>query len=167
MWPHLDGLRNGGVAPLILILFCKLKWAVKFTDRPVQPRERVHGTNFVGEWLGSRAGVDDLEKSYLPIPGMEPRFIGWLIFSLVPTDYAVLIPFNTFTVVEFYNHFAGTCCLHPHSRSILLTCVSCRFVIRLRNLRMWVVKMWGHLSDFTEHLLKQLCLEARLCWLDS
>jgi hypothetical protein len=41
------------------------------------PRERVSGTRWIGGWIGSRAGLDDMEKrKFLTLPGLELRPLG-------------------------------------------------------------------------------------------
>jgi hypothetical protein len=41
------------------------------------PRERAPGTHWIGGWVGSRAGIDDVEKTkYLTLPGLELRPLG-------------------------------------------------------------------------------------------
>jgi hypothetical protein len=36
------------------------------------PEERARGTHWIGGRLGSRAALDAVEKSLLPLPGIEP-----------------------------------------------------------------------------------------------
>jgi hypothetical protein len=41
------------------------------------PRERAHGTHWIGGWVGPWAGLDDMEKwRFLPPPGLEFRSLG-------------------------------------------------------------------------------------------
>ena len=45
-------------------------------DAPVAlPPERAPGTHSTGGWVGVRAGLDDLESSILPLPGIEPQIV--------------------------------------------------------------------------------------------
>jgi hypothetical protein len=42
--------------------------------RPLQPREWAPGTHWVGDLVGPRAGLDDVEKrKFLTLPGLELR----------------------------------------------------------------------------------------------
>jgi hypothetical protein len=45
---------------------------VSFTPLSLYPRERVHGTQWIGGWVGPRAGLDDVEnRKYWILPGHE------------------------------------------------------------------------------------------------
>jgi hypothetical protein len=44
------------------------RWVVSFTPRPPYPREKTPGTCWIGGWVGSRAGLDAVEKK---IPSTE------------------------------------------------------------------------------------------------
>jgi hypothetical protein len=39
------------------------------------PEER-SGTHWIGSWVGPRAGLDVWRRENLPLPGIEPRFLG-------------------------------------------------------------------------------------------
>jgi hypothetical protein len=39
--------------------------------------ERAPATHWIGGWVGARTGLDDMEKrKFLPLPGLELRFLG-------------------------------------------------------------------------------------------
>jgi hypothetical protein len=50
---------------------------VSFTLPPLYSQRSVSDTLWIGSWVGSRAGLDDLEKrTFLPLPGLELRPLG-------------------------------------------------------------------------------------------
>jgi hypothetical protein len=60
---------------------------------PLYPRINSHRVRFIGNWMGPEARLGVMEKSLLPLPGIEPRFLDRPSRSLVaiPTDlYHVL-----------------------------------------------------------------------------
>jgi hypothetical protein len=48
---------------------------VSFTSRPLYRRGKSLGTHWIGGWVDSRAGLDDVEK-FLTLPGLELRLHG-------------------------------------------------------------------------------------------
>jgi hypothetical protein len=40
------------------------------------PGESAHGTHWIGGWVDPRAGLDDLKRKLLTLPGLEPRPLG-------------------------------------------------------------------------------------------
>jgi hypothetical protein len=36
------------------------------------PRGKSPGTDWIGDWVGPRVGLDAVEKTFLPLPGIEP-----------------------------------------------------------------------------------------------
>ena len=56
-------------------------WVIKATPLPFYPRERP-GTQCVGGWLGSRAGLEGCGKSH-PTPGFDP----WTVQSVAQSLY--------------------------------------------------------------------------------
>jgi hypothetical protein len=47
---------------------------VSFTPRPLYPRERSPGTDWIGVRVDLRAGLEDVEKiKFLTLPGLELR----------------------------------------------------------------------------------------------
>jgi hypothetical protein len=47
------------------------EWSVSRPGR-FTPEERAPGIHWIGGWVGSRAGLDDMEKrKFLPLPGLE------------------------------------------------------------------------------------------------
>jgi hypothetical protein len=47
---------------------------VRFTPRPLYPRERIPGTHWTGDWVGPRAGLDTAAtKIKIPCPNGEPN----------------------------------------------------------------------------------------------
>jgi hypothetical protein len=52
-----------------------MEWVVNFKLRPPYPRNPA--THWIGSWMGSRVGLDVLEKSksLLPLSGVEPRIV--------------------------------------------------------------------------------------------
>jgi hypothetical protein len=49
---------------------------VSLMPLPFYPRERAPGTHWIGGWVGSRAGLDDMEKKNLTLRGIELRPLG-------------------------------------------------------------------------------------------
>jgi hypothetical protein len=47
------------------------EWVVNITPRPLYPPAKRLGTNFIGGWVGPRAGLDGCGKSLLS-PGLDP-----------------------------------------------------------------------------------------------
>jgi hypothetical protein len=55
---------------------------VSFTPRPHYPRGNGPGTHWIGGWVDSRAGLDDVEKrKFLTLPGFELRPLGLPVHS--------------------------------------------------------------------------------------
>jgi hypothetical protein len=52
------------------------KWVVSFTPRPFYPGERAPGTHWIGGWVGLRASLDDVMRTFLTLPGFELWFLG-------------------------------------------------------------------------------------------
>jgi hypothetical protein len=51
------------------------EWSTWRPDR-FTPGERAHGIHWIGGWVGSRAGLDDVEKrEILTPPGLELRLL--------------------------------------------------------------------------------------------
>jgi hypothetical protein len=40
------------------------------------PGERAPGTHWIGGWVDLRAGLDDLKRQFLTLPGLELRPLG-------------------------------------------------------------------------------------------
>jgi hypothetical protein len=52
------------------------EWSASLPGR-FTPGERAPGTNWIGGWVGPRAGLNDMEKwKFLPPPGLELRPLG-------------------------------------------------------------------------------------------
>jgi hypothetical protein len=52
------------------------QWSALRPDH-FKPGERAAGTHWIGGWLDSRAGLDDVEKGkFLTLPGLELRALG-------------------------------------------------------------------------------------------
>jgi hypothetical protein len=62
---------SGGMAPLILDLGTSWRWVINLTPLPLYPRERIPGTNYIWVCVGSRAGLDTVSKTKIPIPRRE------------------------------------------------------------------------------------------------
>jgi hypothetical protein len=62
--------RSGGIAPRILELGTRGEWS---TSRPGRftPRDRAPGTNWIGGWVGPRAGLDAVAKIKVPCPNRK------------------------------------------------------------------------------------------------
>jgi hypothetical protein len=74
---HKDGWGSGGIAPGILKFGIIWIWVTRLTSRPLHflenyPPPRTHCTR---GWLGSSVGLDAVEKIFLPLPWIEPRFL--------------------------------------------------------------------------------------------
>jgi hypothetical protein len=59
---------GGGIAPRVLDLGTKWRWAVSFTHLSLYPRERAPGTHWIGGWVGPRAGLDKVVERKILIP---------------------------------------------------------------------------------------------------
>jgi hypothetical protein len=59
---------SGGIASRILDLGTRWRWVVSFTPRPLTPRERAPGTNWIGGWVGPRAVLDAEVKRKITSP---------------------------------------------------------------------------------------------------
>jgi hypothetical protein len=65
---------SGGIAPPFLTL--ALDGGEQSASQPghFTPRERMPGTNWIGGWVGPRAGLDAVHKrKILPMLGTEPQ----------------------------------------------------------------------------------------------
>jgi hypothetical protein len=48
-----------------------VEWSASRPDR-ITPGERAPGTHWMGDWVGLRAGLDDVERrKFLTVPGLE------------------------------------------------------------------------------------------------
>jgi hypothetical protein len=59
---------SGGIAPCILDLGTRWRWVISFTFGPLYPRERYPCTHWIGDWVGPRAGLDEVMKRTIPSP---------------------------------------------------------------------------------------------------
>jgi hypothetical protein len=67
-------MREWRYSSTILDLGTSWRWAISFTPQPLYLRERVHGTHWIGGWVGLATGLDSVEKRKpLNISGIEPR----------------------------------------------------------------------------------------------
>jgi hypothetical protein len=57
------------------------------------PGERAPGAHWIGDWVDPRAGLDDMEKKFLNLPGLEldPSVVQPIASRY--TDYAVPDPY--------------------------------------------------------------------------
>jgi len=64
---------SGGTAQHILNL--STNGVFGFSPWPLYPRERASGSNWIGDWMGPRAGLDTVvkRKKSQPLLGIEPR----------------------------------------------------------------------------------------------
>jgi hypothetical protein len=72
---HEGVLGSGGIAPHILDLGTRWRWAVSYTPRPLYP-QRKSRSYLLDRSLGgpqSRSGHGGEEKNSQPLPGLEPR----------------------------------------------------------------------------------------------
>jgi hypothetical protein len=54
-----------------------LDLGTSFKPRPLYPRERAPGTHWIGGYVDTRAGLDELEKrKFLNLPGLELQDLG-------------------------------------------------------------------------------------------
>jgi hypothetical protein len=81
---HHEDIWSGGIAPSI-ILATWWRRIFSFTPWPLYPRERAPSAYWIGDWVGTRALLDAVEKNLLYIPGIEPLFFGRPVRSLVIT----------------------------------------------------------------------------------
>jgi hypothetical protein len=65
---------------------------VSYTPRPLYPRERATGTNWIGGWAGPRTGLDDVKKKPRPYrdSNSDPPAIQPVTSSY--TDCTTLVP---------------------------------------------------------------------------
>jgi hypothetical protein len=68
-------VREWRYSSAILDLSTRWRWVIRFTPRPLYPRERAPGTHCLGGWLSSRVCLDAVEKRkiYLPRPEIGSR----------------------------------------------------------------------------------------------
>jgi hypothetical protein len=66
-----------GISSCILHLGCGWRWPGSRSGR------FIFGTHWIGGWVGPRASLDSIEKRYQPLPGIEPKFPGRPVRSLV------------------------------------------------------------------------------------
>jgi hypothetical protein len=65
-------MASGCIDPRFLDLGTSWRWVVSFTPRGKIPPPS--STHWIGDWLGPRAGLDDVEKrKFLTLPGLELR----------------------------------------------------------------------------------------------
>jgi len=75
-------LRHMGEVEVELHILClgtRHRWVVSFTPRPLYPTERGLGSHWLGDWMRKFGEAEN----FLPIPGIEPRFLGRPARSLV------------------------------------------------------------------------------------
>jgi hypothetical protein len=60
--------RDRGITPLIFNLGTTWKWVAKCTPWRFCLRERAPSIYWVGDWMGSRAGLDAVMKRNVPDP---------------------------------------------------------------------------------------------------
>ena len=118
-WRH---TRSGGLAPIIHNLITEWRWAVYVTSRPTYPQEITTVAHGTGGGLGPRADLVVFgEKTYLFIPGLEPR-------TSIP--YSVTIPpelprFRTIFSTKACTYSAlNSGLLKPPSTSKLTICLT-------------------------------------------
>jgi len=73
--PHEGVLETGDIASRILELALdEGKWSASRPGR-FAPRERAHGTRWIGGWVGPRSGLDTVVKRKIPSPcrHLNPR----------------------------------------------------------------------------------------------
>jgi hypothetical protein len=56
------------------------------------PPDSLTATHWIGGWVGPRLGLDAVEKTFIPLPQIEPRFLSCPVRSIViiPTDLSWL-----------------------------------------------------------------------------
>jgi hypothetical protein len=79
---------SGGTAPHILDLSTRWRWVVSFTPRPLTHKERAPGTDWIGSWVGPRAGVDTAVKLSLCF-NWAPRHEGVLVEWRYSSTYSL------------------------------------------------------------------------------
>jgi hypothetical protein len=69
--------ESGCIDPHFIDLGTSWKRVVSFTPLHLYPGERAPGTNWIGGWVGTRTGLDDVEKrKFLPPLELELRPLG-------------------------------------------------------------------------------------------
>jgi hypothetical protein len=87
--------RGGrSIAPFIYNLGIIWRLVVKFTFRPLYPRDKTHDTHSIGSWVGFRGGLDvvEMRRIYFVCRLSKPGNSSWLPSHY--TDYAVSIFFQ-------------------------------------------------------------------------
>ena len=63
LYARCEGMwRNGYIAALLLNLGARWRWMVSFTPRSIYPCEKRAGSLWMGDWMGSTASLDIMEK---------------------------------------------------------------------------------------------------------
>jgi hypothetical protein len=98
---HEGILRGGDIAPRILDLSTRWRWVVSFMPQLLYPRERTPGTNWIGGWVGPKAGLDMVVKRKIPSltgthtlnhPACSPALYHWAMClnkTIVNWDFMV------------------------------------------------------------------------------
>jgi hypothetical protein len=83
-------MGSGCIDPHFLDLGASWRWVVSFTPRPLYRWGRSLGTNWIGGWVGPRAGLDNVEtRMFLNVPGLELRSLGRPVRSQSLYRYAI------------------------------------------------------------------------------
>jgi hypothetical protein len=64
-------LGSGCIAPLFLNIGIRQRGSVSFTPRPLYTREKAAGTNWIGDWVVSIAGLDEVARRRNSCPSRE------------------------------------------------------------------------------------------------
>jgi hypothetical protein len=68
---------GGYTDPVIIDLSISCRRVVDFTPPPLYPRRKIPGTQWIGDRVGPRIGLEDVERrKVLPLQGLELRTLG-------------------------------------------------------------------------------------------
>jgi hypothetical protein len=139
-----------------------------FTPLPLCLRGKSPGTQWIGCWVGPRAGFDAVEKRFLPLLGIEPQFLCRPAYS--QSLYWVSSSGSHFPRSTSVISKSTLCMLYPAFRHIL----RCIFTVEdISGSYFWIssynvaVGRTFHFSDFESTLLEVLRLVHivnALCW---
>jgi hypothetical protein len=127
---HEDICGSGYIEPWFLDLGTSWRrWVVSFTPRPLYLWERAPGTHWMGDWLGLRAGQEDVEKAnsspYRDCKS-EPSVIQPIASRY--TDCAISAPSKIYFIIshsqKIFSSFAVSSETKFHARRRLLMSLS-------------------------------------------
>jgi hypothetical protein len=69
-------MKSNVIVNIFLDLGTSWRWLAGFSPGRFTPEEGAPGTHWIGGWVDHRAGLDDVKRKFLTIPGLELRTLG-------------------------------------------------------------------------------------------